>query len=184
MEAEQGPPALPQCLVLPCSALFPLQVLAPDLIAVALSTQPWGHRQPHGHGNSWHSSNLVSRAVLGRVAQGSRAGGCSFLPSSPSHLQMHSPTALTTFTTAHISASRNHMDCVKHSSEDEDGTRGQQGWMGPIQKHQTPHPEEKEAPEPSAAETRMEVEEPRRLAAFLPPPPDDQREASTQLKTN
>ena len=139
MEAAQGPLAPPQCLVLLCSALFPLQVLAPDLIAVALSTQPWGHRQPHGHGNSWHSSNLVSRAVQGRAAQGSRAGGCSFLPSSPSHLQMHSPTALTTFTTAHISASRNHMDCVKHSSEDEDGTRGQQGWMGRIQKHHRHH---------------------------------------------
>ena len=35
---------------------------------------------PHSHGNGWQTSNPVSRAVQGRAAQGSRAGGCSFLP--------------------------------------------------------------------------------------------------------
>jgi len=44
-----------------------------QLTAVDLSTQ--------GHGNGWQTSNPVSRAILGRVAQGGRACGCSFLPS-------------------------------------------------------------------------------------------------------
>ena len=43
----------------------------------ALGTQA----APHGHGNGWQTCNMVSSAVQGRAAQGSRAGGCSFLPS-------------------------------------------------------------------------------------------------------
>ena len=35
----------------------------------------------HCHGHGWQTSNLVSRAVQGRAARGSRAGGCSFRPS-------------------------------------------------------------------------------------------------------
>jgi len=36
---------------------------------------------PQRHGNDRQTSNMVSRAALVRAAQGSRAGGCSFLPS-------------------------------------------------------------------------------------------------------
>ena len=36
---------------------------------------------PLSHGNGWQTSNTVSRAVQGRAAQISRAGGCSFLHS-------------------------------------------------------------------------------------------------------
>ena len=36
---------------------------------------------PKGQGNGWQTRSLVGSTTQGRAAQGSRAGGCSFLPS-------------------------------------------------------------------------------------------------------